>query len=115
MKKLIEENALAFSTVDETGNPHCIAVGNVRVVSKNQILIGDNYMAETVRNIKKNKNVSLAVWCRSWEKNCVGYELRGAAEYFKEGKWREMIKEIHKGFPAKGAILITVDKVKKLA
>lgn len=115
IKKLIEANALALSTVDGNGNPHCIAVGDVKVVSKDQLLIGDNYMAETRRNLMKNKNVSLVVWCREWEKNCEGYELRGSAEYFKEGTLLEKVKEIHKGFPAKGAILVTVNKIKKLA
>ena len=36
IKKLIEENALAFATTDEGGNPHCIAVGYPKVVSENQ-------------------------------------------------------------------------------
>jgi predicted pyridoxine 5'-phosphate oxidase superfamily flavin-nucleotide-binding protein len=115
LKRLIEENALAFATVDENGNPHCIAVGDVKVVSKNKILVGDNYMIKTIKNIKRNNNVTLAVWSRNWEENCIGYELSGTAEYFTSGKWHKMVKEIHKGFPAKGAILITIKKIKKLA
>ena len=115
LKRLIEENALAFSSVDEFGNPHCIAVADVRVVSKNQILVGNNYIVETTKNLQQNKNVALVVWNRNWEEDCVGYELKGAADYFTEGKWHEMVKELHKGFPAKGAILITINKIKKLA
>lgn len=115
LKKLIEGNALAFASIDDSGNPHCIAVADVKVASRNQILIGDNYIVETLKNIKRNKNVALAVWNRSWEEECVGYELKGAADYFTGGKWHEMVKELHKGFPAKGAILITVNKIKKLA
>lgn len=113
-KKIIEENAIALATVDENGNPHCIAVGDVRVVSKNKILIGAIYIIETVKNIKQNNNVSLAVWNRNWEKECIGYELKGKAEYFSSGKWLEKVKEIHKGFSPKGAILITVSEIKKL-
>lgn len=115
LKKLIEENALALATVDENSKPHCIAVADVKVVSENQFLIGDNYMVKTIKNIQKNNNISLVVWNKNWEENCVGYELKGTAEYFEEGKWQEMIKEIHKGFPAKGAVLVTVTKIKKLA
>lgn len=115
LKKLIEENALAFATIGEDGKPHCVAVGFVKVVSKNQLLITANYLEETINNIKRNKNVALAVWNRNWEENCIGYELKGIAEYFDSGKWHEMVKEIHKGFPAKGAILVTVTKIKKLA
>jgi hypothetical protein len=117
LKKLIEENALAFATVDESGNPHCIAVAFVKVVSKNQILVTDNYMVETIENIQRNPHVALVVWNRDWEENCVGYELRGTAEYFTEGKWYEMVKQIpeNEGEPCKGAILITINKIKKLA
>lgn len=115
MKKMIEDNAMGIATVDKSGNPHNIAVGDVKVVSKNQLLIGDNYIVDTVNNIKINSNVSLVVWSSNWKENCIGYELKGKAEYFTSGKWQEMIKEIHKGFPAKGAILVTVNKIKSLA
>ena len=117
LKKLIEENALALATVDESGNPHCIAVGFVKVISKNHVLITDNYMAETRNNIQKSTNVALSVWNNEWKKECLGYELRGNAEYFKEGKWIKEIKKIpeNKGEPCKGAILVTINKIKKLA
>lgn len=114
VKKMIENNAMAFATVGENGNPHCIAVGDVKVVSKTQILVGDNYMVQTINNIRQNNNVSLVVWNKNWEEDCIGYELRGTAEYFTSGKWHEMIKEIHKGYPAKGAILVTVKEIIKL-
>ena len=117
LKKLIEENALAFATIDEKENPHCIAVAFVKVVSKNQILVTDNYMVETVKNIQQNPNAALSVWNKDWKENCVGYELRGTAEYFTSGKWYEMIKQIpeNKEEPCKGAVLITINKIKKLA
>lgn len=115
LKQLIEENALALATVDEANNPHCIAVADVKVVSKNQILIGDNYLVETIKNIHRNPNIAIAVWSKNWKKNCIGYELKGTVKYFKTGRWHEMVKKIHKGFPAKGAILVTIKKVKKLA
>lgn len=115
LKKLIEENALALATIDEHCNPHCIAVADVKVVSKNRILIGDNYLVETVKNIRRNSNVALVVWDKNWKRNCVGYELKGVVKYFKTGRWREMVKRIHKGFPAKGAILVTIKKIRRLA
>lgn len=35
LKNLIEENALALATVNESGNPHCNVVAFVKVVSEN--------------------------------------------------------------------------------
>jgi len=110
IKKIIEKNPVALATTDEKGNPYCIAVADVKVID-NKLLIGDNYMKNTIENIKNNKNVCLVVW----NKDLVGYQLKGSAEYFKEGKWLELVKKIHKGYPAKGAIVIDIKQIKKLS
>ncbi|MBU4501273.1 MAG: pyridoxamine 5'-phosphate oxidase family protein [Nanoarchaeota archaeon] len=117
IKKLVEGNALGLATIDHENKPHCIAVGYVKVVSEDQILITDNYMAETVKNIQKNNNVSLAVWSRNWKEDCKGYELKGTAEYFSDGEWYDKVKAIpeNDGETCKGAILIRINKIKKLA
>lgn len=116
LKNLIENNALAFATVDEERTPHCIAVGFAKVYG-DRILVTDNFINKSIVNLKNNKNVALAVWSRNWEDNCKGYELKGDAEYCIDGEWYEIIKKMpeNKGFPAKGAILITVNEIKKLA
>jgi len=118
LKKLIEDNIVAFASIDETGKPHNIAVAYPKVISKDQIIITDNFMKETTQNTLKNNNVSLVVWNTDWEdiKDCYGYEVRGSAEYFTSGKWHDFVKNMdkNKGLPAKGAILITLNKIKKL-
>lgn len=119
IKKLVEGNALAMATTDEAGNPHCIAVGYPKVVSGNQIVISAIYIVETLKNIERNNNVALAVWSRKWEEEgaCEGYELRGKAEYFASGKWKEFVDNLpeNKDENPKGAILITVENIKKLS
>ena len=117
LKKMIEENALGLASVGADGNPHNIAVGYVKVVSKNQLLISDNYLIETIKNIKKNPNVSLVVWANDWKNNCIGYELKGVSEYFTSGKWLKEIKKIpiNEGEPCKGAILVKINKIKVLS
>jgi hypothetical protein len=114
-KKIIEENAIALATINEPGNPHCIALGNAKAISKNQILIGNCFMVQTVKNIKRNPEVSICAWNRNWEDNCLGYELLGKAEYFTEGPYLEKVKEIHVGFDVKGAVVVTVSKIIKLS
>ena len=119
IKKLIEENALAVATTDENGNPHCIALGYSRVVSDNQIVSSAIYVVETLKNIERNNNITLAVWSRNWEDegDCEGYELKGKAEYLTSGKWKEFVDNLseNKNENPKGAILITIEKIKKLA
>ena len=117
LKNLIENNVLTLTTVDKDRSPHSIAVAYVKVVYKDKILVSDNYMKETLENLKINSNVSLLMWNENWKKDCFSFELRGKAQYFTSGKWREDVKKIqeNKGNPAKGAILVTITKIKKLA
>lgn len=111
-KKLVEENPLAFATVDNAGKPNVIGVAYVKVVSKNQVLITDNCMRQTKENIEKNNNVCLAVWDKKWN----GVKLVGNAEYFTSGKWKTFVEKIpeNKGLPVKEAMLITVSKLIRL-
>lgn len=112
IKKLIEENPLAFATVDGSGRPNVIGVAYVKVVSKNQVLITDNYMKQTKENLEKNNNVCLAVWDKEWK----GVKLVGSAEYLTSGKWKAFVEKMpeNKGLPTKGTILITVSELIKL-
>ncbi|MCX6731423.1 MAG: pyridoxamine 5'-phosphate oxidase family protein [Candidatus Parcubacteria bacterium] len=116
LKNLIESNPLGLASADENGNPHCIAVAYVKVVSDNQILITDAHIIETTKNIKQNPNVSLVVWNKNWEDDCFGYILKGTAEHFTKGKWYQKVSEIaeNEGLEYKGAILVTIDKTRKI-
>ena len=109
---IIEENAVAFATVDGKNKPNVIGVAYVKAVSENQVVITNNYMKQTIKNLEKNNNVCLAVWDKNW----IGYKLVGTAEYFDQGKWKEFVEKMpeNKGLPAKGAILVTISKLIKL-
>jgi hypothetical protein len=112
-KKTIEENPIAFATIDNQGKPNVIAVAFVKVVSDNQIIITDNYMKHTKESLENNKNVCLAVWDKDWN----GYKLIGTAKYFTSGKWKEFVEKMpeNKGLSAKGAILVTISKLIELS
>ena len=86
-------------------------------MNERQLVITDNYMSKTVNNIKRDNQVTLAVWNRDWKRKCTGYELRGFAEYFMEGVWYNFVKELkeNRGEPCKAAILVTVTEIKKLS
>lgn len=116
MKKIIEENVLALASVNKKGEPHNIAVAFVKLVDKNKLLISNNYIEESIENIKNNPSVALVAWIEGWKENCIGYEFMGKAEYFTSGKWLEEIKKIpeNKGAPCKGAIVVTINQVKVL-
>jgi len=116
IKNKVEGSALSLATVDSENKPHCVAVGFAKVVD-GKIVITDNYMAKTPKNIANNSNIALTFYSRNWEEDCWGFEIRGTAEYHTEGKWRDFVKglEGNEGMPAKGAIIVTVETIKKLA
>ncbi|MBI5148928.1 pyridoxamine 5'-phosphate oxidase family protein [Candidatus Pacearchaeota archaeon] len=108
LKKL--ENKILILATSKNNKPHQIAVEVNKILGK-QILITDNMMKETRKNILKNKNVSLIFW-----DNKGGFELRGIAQYHSSGKWFDFVKGLkeNKGFKPKGAIVININKIKHL-
>lgn len=115
IKKLIERNALSFSTVDKNSQPHSIAVAYVKIMG-NKVIITNTHIKESIKNLQSNNNVAIAVWNKEWEKACVGFELKGTAKYETTGQWADYVKKMpdNKGYDVKGAIVVSVKKIKKL-
>lgn len=109
IKDLIENNPVAFATVTEGNRPNVVIVDGVRVVSDNQVIITDNYMDQSIFDIQHNNCVCLVAWAKDLKRS----KIIGKAEYFTEGKWKKFVKDMKEnaGLPAKGAILITVEKI----
>ena len=112
IKKIIEENPVALASLTNYGKPYVIAVAFVKVKDE-KIIITANYMKTTLENIKRSKNISLAVW----DKEGKGYQINGEAEYFEKGKWFDFVKSIpeNKNEPCKGAVVVDIKEIKKLA
>lgn len=112
IKSLVESQPVAIATVMEQGTPNVIGVAFVKVVD-DQIVVTDNFMNQTIKDIKHNSRVAVVVW----DKDMEGFKLLGEAKYFDSGKWVDMVKEMpeNKDMPAKGALVITVDRVIKSA
>ncbi len=112
LKKLIEDNIVAFSTVDEKEFPHTIAVAYVKV-KDDKIIVTDNYMVTTIENITRNNKVCLCAWSQDGE---LGYRIKGFASYHQNDEWHEFVKKLpeNEGFPSKGAIVIEPVNVTKL-
>lgn len=110
--KLIETHPVALATTMKNGNPNVIGVAFAKVIDK-QLLITDNFMKQTLEDIKNNPNVVIVVW----DKNMEGYKLLGQASYYKSGKWVRKVKNIpeNQDMPAKGAILIEITRIIKSA
>ena len=109
IKEKLENSTISVSTINND-KPHTIFILYPKVI-ENKIIITDNYMKTTINNIKNNENICLAFFER--EK---GWRISGKAKYYNSGKWLEFVKNLkeNKGFPAKGAIIIEIEKIDKL-
>ena len=109
IKNIIEKNPVAIATIMSNNKPNIVAVAEVRVVSEKEILVTDNFMNQTIKDVSLINNVCVLVWNKEW----IGYKIIGTAKYFNKGKWLEYVKSMkeNKGLPAKGAILIKVSKI----
>lgn len=70
-------------------------------------------MNRTLKDIKTNNNVTAIVWNSDLE----GCKFIGKASCHNSGDWLEFVKNMpeNKGFPAKGALVISVNKAIKAA
>ncbi len=111
LKKLIESSTLSFATVGKDASPHIIYVAFARVDGDN-LVITNNYMRSTVKNIESNPKVAVSFFTTDGK----GFELLGTASVQKSGKYFDLIKTIpeNKGLPAKSAIVVSVSKINKM-
>lgn len=113
IKKIIENNPVVVATVLDKKFPNAVAVAFVKVVSDKEILITDNFLNQTIKDLEENNNVCLLTWNDKWE----GYKIIGRAKYFKTGKWKKFVENMkeNKGMSAKGALLVKIAKIIKLS
>lgn len=111
-QKIIQNNPAALATSDLNNRVNISVVAYLKVVDKNKILITDNFMAQTKKNILKNPKVCLAVWNKNWQ----GFKLFGQAKYFSTGQWLSFAKKMkeNKNMPVKGAIILSPTKIMNL-
>ena len=107
-KTIIEGNPVALATITKSDKPNQVVVAFAKY-EQDKVIITDNYMAQTLDDIKINPSVCLVVWDKDWN----GLKIIGEAEYFTSGKWMEFVKDIpeNKGLPCKGAIVVSVKKI----
>ena len=112
IREFVEKTPLYIATCDKKCVPHVIAVACVKVIDDKTLLVTDNYMKTTRKNLLSNRKVEVLVYDKSWK----GYRIKGKSEYYKSGKWLDAVKSMkeNKPHPAKGAILITASKIERL-
>jgi hypothetical protein len=89
MMDAIEKDLVFLATTSSEGIPNVVPIGFARPINNTSILIADNYMKKTRKNIEENPNVSIVT--KDAQKN--PYQFKGTAEIFESGKIFEEVVE----------------------
>ncbi|MCC7551383.1 MAG: pyridoxamine 5'-phosphate oxidase family protein [Methanobacterium sp.] len=82
MMDAIEKDLVFLATASSDGIPNVVPIGFARPIDNGSILIADNYMNKTRKNIEENPNVALV----TKEAKSNPYQFKGTAEIFESGK-----------------------------
>ena len=111
--KLLKSSLWDLATCAD-GEPNVVPVAFKDVTEDGKLLVGDVFLETTLNNINAN-HVKIAVSVYD-PQNLEGYQIKGSAEYVTEGAvvdtFKAMVEKMfHGAVTAKGALIITPEKV----
>ena len=112
MKDAIEkDNVVFFATATPDGVPNVVPIGFARPIDDNTILIVDNYLNKTRKNLEKNPKASLVV--RDASK--APYQFKGTVEIVESGKYFDdavdWATSVMSQLAPKAAVLLKVEEI----
>ena len=107
-----DQEVISFGTADVNNIPNVVAVFWKKIINEKTILLIDNYMNQTKKNIEQNSKVCLSFWNR---KTGEGYKIKGDAFYHISGQVYDQGKEfIQEQRPEKNPKGVVEVKVKDI-
>jgi len=107
-KSMTDEKIYVVATCDRSNTPNAIYVKYLKQIDDGTLLIADNKMDKTYRNLQENAQIS--VLFLDDEKGA--YQIKGEAEYLTSGPHFDHIQEwCKKHLARKGAVLVHVRDV----
>jgi len=104
------EKCHQLATTSAEGVPNICNIGAKYLRDDDAIVIVDNYMKKTLANVLSNPNVSVLI-----RREKVSYQIKGKCRYINKGSEYEQVKKWMKSvaerYPAKGALIITVEDI----
>jgi predicted pyridoxine 5'-phosphate oxidase superfamily flavin-nucleotide-binding protein len=101
------------TTATREGKPNGVPVGLVKIISDDEILLGDVLMKKTLRNIAENPVVAVTAWDIGVH---YGYQLKGTARVETSGKMFDKAVEMLKSrtgdlkLTVKSAVIVKVEE-----
>ncbi|MEN6291688.1 MAG: pyridoxamine 5'-phosphate oxidase family protein [Methanobacterium sp.] len=111
MDAVERENVVFFATSTADGTPNVVPIGFARPMDSKTIMIVDNYMNKTRKNLENNPKASLVPRDAS---KCP-YQFKGTVEVVESGKYFDeavdWVKSVSSKHAPKAAILLKVEEI----
>jgi len=107
---LLNRRKIVFlATSSLKGKPRAIFV-EVNKAEDDKIIVTDNEMETTRKNLLENKNVFLLAFEEDYH---YGLKILGRAEYYTEGEYFDFVRnlETNKNYSSKGAVVVSIERV----
>ncbi len=111
VKDMFEKEAChQLATASLTGEPNICNVAGKYLLDDGTIVVIDNFMKKTKKNIQENQKVAILI-----RRGKRSFQLQGTCKYLNEGeeynKARDWMKIKGDRYPAKGTLFIKVESV----
>lgn len=119
IKELFEKKRIvALATASRDGMPNVVPVGATKIIDDETILISDQFMNKTLKNMKENPHAAITFWSGP-----EGYQLKGTVFYETSGtrfeetaEWvKEMGKSLKKPLRSKGLVIFKITEIYKVS
>jgi predicted pyridoxine 5'-phosphate oxidase superfamily flavin-nucleotide-binding protein len=115
MKDVMEKSrGYAIATCTKDGIPNVVPIHFIKILSDDEIMLGDIFMKKTFENIQQNPIIAISVW--DWDaKPRRGYQFKGTPRIETSGKIFDMAVEIVKAekpdLAPKSAIVVKITDI----
>ena len=111
MIEAVEKDLVFLATSSKEGIPNVVPIGFARPIDEETILIADNYMNKTRKNLEENPNISLV----TKDATKCPFQFKGKIEIFESGKYFDIVTEWGQNamtkLTPKAAILMKVEEI----
>ncbi len=84
VRNLFEKRPLVvFGTADKQGSPNVVPIFWKKIIGDEAILLVDNFMSTSKKNLLENSDVCLSFWDPETEE---AYKIKGEGTYYTKGK-----------------------------
>jgi predicted pyridoxine 5'-phosphate oxidase superfamily flavin-nucleotide-binding protein len=115
IKELFQnKRVIVLATASKEGIPNVVPVAMKKIIDDETILISDQYLSKTLKNIEANPRAAITMWDKT-----EGYQIKGTVSIETSGprfeetaRWvEERSQTTNRSFRSKGALILKVTEI----